>query len=166
MLFGPLYVDLISDLYIYDSLPPGFAMFTGGKITTNDEPIHSYRWDINSLAVDDGYTVIKPNTISVETPGRWLRTKSYPVAPVMVTFTGTTNPSGNYSITYSTPFTSTPNVIALIVGGSNTQFVKLTSSTTTGFTVQVMNRNDVLGLLPTYSAVNGAIVNVLVTQNI
>lgn len=80
------------------------------------------------------------------------------------TFSGTTNGSGIYTVTFGTAYTVAPNIQANIIGGTDTQLIKITSVSTTGFTVTVVNRVDVLGLLPSYVAVNGAAVDVLITQ--
>lgn len=84
------------------------------------------------------------------------------------TFLGTTDASGNYTIVYSTAFPTVPDVQPVIQAGTVDQSVRVTSSSTTGFTVQVTQRNSVniLGsdvLLSTTSVVNGASVSILVT---
>lgn len=80
------------------------------------------------------------------------------------TYSGTTNSSGLYTVTYGTAYSVVPNVQFQINGGSNKQTILLTSSTTTGFTVYVQLRADILGLLPTYSNVSGQVVDILVTE--
>lgn len=80
------------------------------------------------------------------------------------TYSGTSNGSGNYTVTFATAFAVAPNIQANIVNGSNTQIMKITSVSTTGFTVNVTNRTDVLGLLPSYSNVSAASVDVVVTE--
>lgn len=78
-------------------------------------------------------------------------------------YSGTTNGSGAYTVTFGTAFSATPNVQGNIIGGSDTQSIIITNRSTTGFTVTVRNRTDVLGLLPSYSNVSGATVDVVVT---
>lgn len=80
------------------------------------------------------------------------------------TYTGATVAAGTYTVTYTTAYGTTPNVQFQINGGTNKQTILLTSSTTTGFTVYVQLRADVLGLLPSYSNVSGAVVDMLVTE--
>lgn len=80
------------------------------------------------------------------------------------TYSGTTDSSGNYTVTFGTSYSVAPNIQANIIGGSNTNIIKITSITTTGFTVNVVNRTDALGLLPTYSNVNGANVDCLIHE--
>lgn len=82
-------------------------------------------------------------------------------------YSGSPNTSGIYAVTYGTAYGSTPNVLVTIVGGTNKDSAVLTS-TTTGFSVLVERRSDVLGLLPTYAVVNSsstptASINVTVT---
>lgn len=79
-------------------------------------------------------------------------------------FSGTTNASGNYTITFSPAYSVAPNIQANIIGGTNTNLIKLGTPTTTGVTVNVVNRTDVIGLLPSYANVTGAAVDVLVTS--
>lgn len=79
-------------------------------------------------------------------------------------YTGTTAGSGTYTITYATAFAVTPNVQYNLIGGAVTNFPRITASTNTGFTITVQNRIDVIGLLPTYPTLNGAVVDVLVTE--
>lgn len=79
------------------------------------------------------------------------------------TFSGTTNGSGIYTATY-TAYSVAPNIQANILGGSDTQFIRLTSVSSTTFSVTVRNRTDVLGLLPTYANVSGASVDVLISE--
>jgi len=80
------------------------------------------------------------------------------------TYSGTTNASGQYTVVFSNSYSVAPNIQANIIGGSDTQNIRITSIGTTGFTVTVRNRTDVVGLLPTWSNVNGASVDVLITQ--
>lgn len=80
------------------------------------------------------------------------------------TYSGTTDGSGNYTVTFGTSYSVTPNIQANIIGGSNTEFIKITSISTTGFTVNVTNRVDTAGLLPSFSNVSSASVDVLITE--
>jgi len=85
------------------------------------------------------------------------------------TFLGTTDGSGNYTVTYSVAYSTTPDVQPQLQAGTPSQVVRITASSTTGFTVQVTNRSSVnlLGfdvLLASTSVVSGASVGVLVTQ--
>lgn len=80
------------------------------------------------------------------------------------TYSGTTNSSGVYTVTFASAYPVAPNIQANIVGGTDSQIIRITSITTTGFTVTVRNRTDIVGLLPTWSNVNGANVDVLITQ--
>lgn len=79
-------------------------------------------------------------------------------------YVGTTNASGLYTVTYATPYASIPNVQVNTINGNNKE-TQITTSTTTGFSIYIQLRSDVLGLLPTYSNVTSRMVNVLVTEN-
>lgn len=79
-------------------------------------------------------------------------------------YTGVTAGSGTYSVTYPVAYSTIPNVHADQIGGAVTNFIKITSSTTTGFTVTSYNTVNVIGLLPSYPTINGATVNVTVVE--
>jgi hypothetical protein len=84
------------------------------------------------------------------------------------TFLSTTDGSGNYTVTYGVTYPSTPDIQPQLQAGTPSQVVRITASSTTGFTVNVTNRASVtiLGidvLLATTTAVSGASVSVLVT---
>lgn len=83
------------------------------------------------------------------------------------TYLGTTDGSGNYTVTYSQAFSTTPDIQPQLQAGTSSQVVRITSSTTTGFTVQVTERSSVnlLGvevLLAATTPVSGSSVGVLV----
>lgn len=85
------------------------------------------------------------------------------------TYTGTTDGSGNYTVTYGTAFSTVPDVQPQLQAGTTSQVVRITSSTTTGFTVNVTNRASVTllsieVLLAATTPVSGASVGVLVTS--
>lgn len=136
---------------------------------------------LGMMAYTDTAAALNPYLRKTDTTGKWLpkvnviTAGSYGVVTVnsnglatsgkrQETYSGTTNASGNYTVTYSVAYSVTPNVQFQINGGTVTQNALLTSSTTTGFTVNVKNRTDALGLLPTYANVNGAAVDVLVIE--
>lgn len=81
-----------------------------------------------------------------------------------VVYSGTTDASGNYTVTYASAYSAKPRVVFAIEGGTNKDTSVLSSTTTNGFTVKVERRSDALGLLPTYANVVGAVVNVSVTS--
>lgn len=87
-----------------------------------------------------------------------------PTAKRSETYLGSSNSSGNYTVSYATAFTATPDVQPQLQAGTPTQTIRITASSTTGFTVNVQSRTDVIGLLPSYANVNGASVGVLVTE--
>lgn len=80
------------------------------------------------------------------------------------TYSGTTNSSGVYTVTFATSYSTTPNIQANIIGGSDIQMIRITSISTTGFTVLVREITSLVGLLPTYNNVNGAIVDILISE--
>lgn len=85
-------------------------------------------------------------------------------------YSGTTNSSGNYTVTFSSSFGVAPNIQSNITNQSaSNQTIRVTSVSTTGFTINVFSRATltVLGVDLLSSAVtnvNGATVDVLVTE--
>lgn len=84
---------------------------------------------------------------------------------VSTPYSGTTNASGVYSITYPVAYATIPNVQGIFVTSDPRDVIMLTSSTTTGCSFTVQRRADVIGLLPTYANRIGVTVNALVTPN-
>lgn len=80
------------------------------------------------------------------------------------TYSGVSAGIGTYSVTYPVAYSATPNVHCELIGGSTTNFSRVTASSTTGFTVTTNNTVNVLGLLPTYPTINGLTVNVTVFE--
>lgn len=85
------------------------------------------------------------------------------------TYVGTTNSSGEYTVTFGTSYAQVPNIQAQFIGGTANQMILISSVSTTGFTVKVVQRNAVtiLGievLLAATTNVNNANVNVLITE--
>lgn len=83
-------------------------------------------------------------------------------------YTGTTNANGNFTVTYTSPFSSVPDVQPQLQSGTSSQVVRITNSTVSGFTVNVTNRASVTllaveVLLAATTPVVGAPVSVLVT---
>ena len=82
------------------------------------------------------------------------------------TYSGTTDGSGNYAVTFGTSYPVAPNIQANPIGGSTELFLKIVSVSTTGFTVNVFQRATVLSLAlsTATTAVSGQAVDVLITQ--
>ena len=107
----------------------------------------------------------------VATSGSYTDLSDKPTIPTVrrvETYLGNTNASGNYTVTYASAFPTVPDVQPQTQIGVANQSVLVTSSLTTGFTIQVVLRASVniLGsdvLLASVSPVNGASVSVLVT---
>lgn len=87
-----------------------------------------------------------------------------------VSYSGTTNSSGEYTITFPTPYSVAPNIQATIPNQSATNyFIRVSSVSTTGCTIHVYQRSTVtiLGaevLLATTTNVSGVNIDVLVTK--
>lgn len=139
---------------------------------TNKPTIPSAQVQSNWTATSGmGAILNKPTLSTVATSGSYNDLTNKPTIPVVKrveTYAGSTDGSGNYTVTYSTPFSTVPDVQPQIQSGTPSQVVRITSSTTTGFTVQVTNRASVslLGievLLASTTPVSGSSVGVLVT---
>lgn len=101
----------------------------------------------------------KPTLATVATTGSYTDLSNKPTLFAKPeSINGITGSDGNYTWIFSKTYSVPPAVIPVIIGRTNTQFVKLVSVSTTQAVVNVTNINNVLGLLPTYSNVNGAIV--------
>lgn len=79
-------------------------------------------------------------------------------------FSGVTNASGQYTVSFSPAYSVAPNIQANIINGADNQNLRITSVSTTGFTVLTRTRTDVVGLLPTWSNASGLAVDVLITE--
>jgi len=103
--------------------------------------------------------------------GSYLDLTNKPTIPTvrrLETFNGSTDASGNFTATYSTPYTSVPDVQPQLTAGTPSQVVRITSNTVNGFTVNVTNRASVTllaieVLLAATTPVSGAAISVLVT---
>lgn len=80
------------------------------------------------------------------------------------TYSGTTNGSGVYTETFPAAYAVAPNIQASLIGGTDEQSVRVSSVSTTGFTVVVREMNYNTGAPPSWSNVSGADVDVLITQ--
>lgn len=84
-------------------------------------------------------------------------------------YVGTTDGSGNYTVTYDTPLDEVPAVFVELQGASANQWARVVSSNASGFTIQAVQRNTVnlLGmevLLGATVSLSGASVAVLVVE--
>lgn len=94
-----------------------------------------------------------------------------PTIPLVLrteTFSGVTNASGQFTVTYSTPYSVIPDVQPQLTAGTPSQVARITSNSVNGFTVTVTNRASVnlLGidvLLAATVVVASAPISVLVT---
>lgn len=124
-----------------------------------------WRYDENSTASVSS-TVIKPNDIPSGTPGRYIFLYSDSNPKKRETLTATTNGSGVATFTFANTYSVVPNIQYVMGAGANIKdtIIFNATPTVTGCSLLVQVRNDVLGLLPTYSNVTGREVNILVTE--
>jgi len=108
-----------------------------------------------TVATTGNYTDLsgKPSLATVATSGSYNDLSNKPTIPTIKRiepYSGTTNGSGVYTVTFPVAFTVAPNIQASIPGQSATnQYVRISSVTTTGFTVNAysFNTNNLLGII-------------------
>lgn len=132
-------------------------------------PVNTYTAGTGLNLVGSTFNNTAPDqTVSVTANNGLIWSGTYPTFTLtkkrQETYTGTTSGSGTYTVTYPVAYSVEPNVIISQRGGTPTNTLVLSTSSTTGFTVTANNRVEVLGLLPTYPTLNGAVVNVIVTE--
>lgn len=146
-----------------------------------------YKWDNTSTDTPDDFYIVQADGIST---GRWLLVDNNRIPQVcadfnstegssqilnkppvkrMETYSGTSDASGNYTITYGTAYSSTPHVNPTLIGNDDHTACRITTSSTTGFTIKVEARSSlsVLGVnLASFAVSNvvGASVGVLVIE--
>lgn len=143
----------------YNSAVDGQGFIVGGNSNIADSYGYIYFYVASSTATVDGDLVLAATGMGT---GRYLKCPTTPVIKRQERYTGTTNASGVYAVTYSSAFTN-PIICVTPVGGTNKES-QVVTSTTSGFSIKVELRSDVVGLLPTYSNVNGRKVDVIVTE--
>lgn len=89
-------------------------------------------------------------------------------------YSGTTNGSGLYNVTFGTPYSVAPNIQAQMIGGTDFHFFRIVSVSTTGFSVYAYSRSAVtslpiigaiVGLLgSTATALSGANIDAVITE--
>lgn len=143
-----------------------------GYVTTSSlsSQLSSYA---TTASVNTGLSGKANNSNTITVNGVSATLGSNPVFNVksVATYSGTTNVSGNYTVTFPTAYAVAPNVQASIPNQSSTnQFIRVSSVTTTGFTVNVYQRSAVTllaveVLLAATTNVSGANVQAIVTPN-
>lgn len=144
-------------------------LFSGNYVDLIGRPT-LFSGDYNSLTNKPAIPAAQVNSDWNSTSGlsQILNKPAIPVVRRSETFNGVTNASGNYSVVYTTPYASVPDVQPQLTAGTPSQVVRITSSTVSGFTVNVTNRASVTLLateilLAATTPVSAAAVSVLVT---
>jgi len=81
-----------------------------------------------------------------------------------VPYSATTNASGVATVTFSTTYSVAPNIVINFTTSNPRDVIMLTSSSTTGCSLLVQRRVDVLGLLPSYTNQSGINCDIIVTE--
>lgn len=79
-------------------------------------------------------------------------------------YSGTSNGSGNYTVTFGTAYSVAPNIVIGLKGSTNEQGYDSVTISTTGFTIHIYQRTYALGLAQTPTNVSGATIDVLITE--
>lgn len=81
-----------------------------GLNSINDSNGGTYMWSTTSTSTDDGFTIIRPTSISAGSPGRWLRLTNSNTIKGNVTFSGTLLQTA-YVVNHGLPFTPAQVII-------------------------------------------------------
>ena len=130
------------------------TLFSGNYNDLSNKP--SIPANTNQLTNGSGFITSVPAQ-------SWASITGKPTFKKQETFSGNTNASGVFTVTFATAYAVAPNIQANIINAADSQIIKMVVSTT-GFTVTVRNRVDVIGLLPTWVNVTGANVDILITE--
>lgn len=155
-----LSAEVKADLVGYNGASDGTAYIVLGNTVRGDSAPRIYYYDSTSVATTDGEDVLDATGMGA---GKFVKAKA------AKNYSGTTDASGNYTVTFATPYAVAPNVQASIPNQSATnQYIRVTSVSTTGFTVNAyaFNTNNLLGiisLVTTTSNIASMAVDVLVT---
>lgn len=153
-----------AELRGYIGITPDQPIVISGYAATPLQ-VEIWQFDPNSMLSDDGISVLKPTVTLGTDPGRYIRTSTTsPSIKKSENKSGSTNSSGIFTFNFANTYAVPPNIQANIINASDSQIIKISTPTTTSVTVTVRNRIDIVGLLPTWANVNGALVDILVTE--
>jgi len=130
---------------------------TGSDFNISGSPVTS-SGNISLALSTTGVSAGTYGRVTVDTKGRTTAGKA------QVPYIGVTDASGNYTVSFGVTYATVPNIMVTLIN-PNVRDTPLPVVTTTGFTVNVQRRTDVIGLLPSYANVVGGAVHVLVTEN-
>lgn len=148
---------------------PEYIRAQGPPVVTSNLFINGK--SITSLSTDSTLNSVSDNMIvSAKALKDYITNNSGTPNRVEV-YSGNTDGSGNYSITFTDSFTVVPGISTSVINNSTTnRFIRVTSISRTAFTVNVYQRNSItiLGaevLLSATSTVSGASVNVVIQES-
>lgn len=155
-LFSGSYTDLTSKPSLFD----GTWTSLTGKPTTFAPSAHNQAWStITSTPTTlAGYGITDAYPLA-SNPSGYLTSVSLAGLRKTETFLGTTDASGNYTITFANTYSTAPDVQPQIIGGTFNQSVRVVSVSTTGCVVQAAQRN--LVTLLSIEVLLGATVNLV-----
>lgn len=156
VLFSGAYSDLTGKPTLFD----GTWTSLTGKPTTFTPSAHNQAWStITSTPTTlAGYGITDAYPLS-SNPAGYLTSVSLAGLRKTETFLGTTDVSGNLTITFANTYATAPDVQPQIIGGTFNQMVRVVSVSTTGCVVQAAQRN--LVTLLAIEVLLGATVNLV-----
>lgn len=119
-LFSGAYTDLIGKP----------TLFSGSYLDLTNKPI------IPAAQVQSDWSAVSGVSLILNKP-------TIPTVRRMETFSGVTDATGNFTITYSPAYPAIPHVNPQLTSGTPSQVVRVVASTATGFTVNATNRATV-----------------------
>lgn len=136
----------------------GNSLLGSGDLSLSTTPSGSAGGDLtgtypNPTLTTTGVTAGSYGTVTVDAKGRVTAGKR------QLTYSGTTDASGNYTVTFATPFSVAPNIQQNLIGGNALQGTLITSISTTGFTVQAYTRSTISSL-PIIGTLTGLLLGV------
>lgn len=131
--------------------------------------IDMYEYQPSLAGPGNGLKVIKPTNLAVDEPGRWVLQIEGKVK--IEQYEGITDVNGNFSVNYPTTLSAVPSVYPSLIGELSNQKVTVATSTTSGCTINVKQRNtaSLLGfevLIASFANVANAAVKVLIIEKL
>lgn len=133
------------------------------------EMIDMYKYDPFLSGPGNGIKIIKPINLDITEPGRWVLQIEGKIK--IDQYEGITDVNGNFSISYPIVLSAIPNVYPSMIGELPNQKVTVVTSTVSGFTVNIKQRNtaSLLGievLIASYANVPNMAIKVLIIETL
>lgn len=137
-------VNLVLFSGAYSALSGKPALFSGAYADLTGKPTlfsGSYLDLTNKPSIPASQ--VQPDWNASSGLGVILNKPTIPAVRRMETFSGVTDASGNFTVTYASAYPAAPHVNPQVIAGTASQVVRVTASSATGFTVNATNRATV-----------------------